>query len=389
MSHCIISGIDKVYTPNNEKWSSTWHGLESHPDKKPTVILPDGSNVPDVFCPIMSCGLKADFEAEMADVPQELKEDLGENFMAEWKLIFADCRNGVAKSCIPLHVPKKGYFVHQNSKLFACMIAAATKVLGQDGFEIVTVGTLGGYSQFFVSLAIKGQESFNVGRLKGKNTWDKWNKFFNLVSSHNGLIASNRMLSLVRIVCLNTVLASIADADASGTIACIKHVESSESLLTPEQFEKDLTAWIEQADSFQKALAALKEQSMSLDGFKAFAAGVFTNEGSDNLSTNSYNRVEEMAVLFAKGQGNKGETVYDGINAFTEYFTSGNGVGGKLVKQNRRVASANFGRGNEWKQQAILTATNEEAFKSAIERGTKLYNDKLTANAAAVKVTNN
>jgi hypothetical protein len=93
--------------------------------------------------------------------------------------------------------------------------------------------------------------------------------------------------------------------------------------------------------------------------------------------------------LFAKGQGNKGETVYDGINAFTEYFTSGNGVGGKLVKQNRRVASANFGRGNEWKQQAILTATNEEAFKSAIERGTKLYNDKLTANAAAVKVTNN
>ncbi len=255
------------------------------------------------------------------------------------------------------------------------MVQAATTVLG-DGFEIVTVGTLGGYSQFFLSIAIKGQNAFSIGKLADKKTDDVWSKFFNLNSSHNGLIGSNCMLSTVRIVCMNTVQASINDAETQGTVSTIKHTLNSEALVTPATFEANLTAWLKQSESFQDKLKALKAQKMTVDKFKAFTAGVFTNEGSDELSTNSYNRVEEMVALFQRGQGNNGATRYDALNAFTEFFTSGNGVGNpERVKANKRLATANFGKGNDWKLEAMRALTGED-FAKVCKRGETLYEDK-------------
>jgi hypothetical protein len=371
--HLIIEGIDTVYTPKDCKFSETWHGLQT---ALQGGIQLDGSNAADVFCPIVSCGIKADFDIDISEVPVELQEYLGKNPLDSWKMILADCRNGKAKTVLPLHVPKKGYKIHQNKTLFDAMIQSATAVLGKDNFVIATLGVLGGYSQFFVSIAIKGQESFNVGKLANKAN-DSWKKFFNLNSSHNGLISSNRMLSFVRMVCFNTVQMAISDASDAGTLAAIKHTENSESLITPEIFEKDLRVWIAQSENFQVMLQALKEQKMTVETFKAFSAGVFTNRTSDELSTNSYNRIEEMTPLFQLGNGNRGETRYDAVNAFTEYFTSGNGVGNpKNVGQNKRVATANFGRGNEWKIQAMLTATKEDSFADCVKRGGILYDDK-------------
>ncbi len=111
MSHLIIDGIDKVYTPDLELWRDTWHGLQTVVEGK---IANDGSNILDVFCPIVECGVKADFEADIANVPVELQEYLGANPMSNWKLILADCRKGLANAVLPLHVPKKGYKIHQN-----------------------------------------------------------------------------------------------------------------------------------------------------------------------------------------------------------------------------------------------------------------------------------
>ena len=247
----------------------------------------------------------------------------------------------------------------------------------------MTIGTLGGYSQFFVSIAIKGNETFNVGTLaNGAN--DIWDKFFNLNTSHNGLIASTRSLSTIRQVCFNTVNMAIWSAEKDGTIENIKHTASSLDLITPAVFERDLKVWIEQAESFKALLMAAKGQTMTVEQFKAFASGVFTNDGSDKLSTNSYNRIEDMTPLFQKGNGNTGSTRYDAINAFTEYFTSGNGTGNpKNVKANKRLAMANFGRGNDWKREAIAVATNDELFQATVKRGEMLYNDKsLVVNSA-------
>lgn len=369
----IIQPFDTVYSPMNSPFEVTWHGLQT---AVAGGIALDGSNIGRVFSPVVQTGFKPDFEAPISNVPAELAAELTSNPITDWKMILADLResgNGV----IPLHVCKSGYQIHQNKDLFDNMIQAASEVLGADGFTVATVGTLGAYSQFFISLAIKGNSSgFNVG--KG----DEWNSFFNLVSSHNALVSSQTMLSLIRIVCMNTVQASIAESDSTGRNSTIKHTVNSLDLITPERFAANLAAWLKQRDELKTALASMKAVPMTVDGFKAFAAGIFTNEGSDELSSNSYNRIEDMSSLFLRGRGNTGESLYDGVNAFTEYFTSGAGAG-RNTTQAKRIASANFGRGNEWKLQALAVASSPESTAEVMKRGTVLYGDKLKVVSSA------
>lgn len=380
MSH-MIEKEDTVYVPSDAIWRETWHGLQTQVEGK---IQLEGGNIPDVFHPIGQCGMKPDLEltGEFAITGDNAIEM--EKSMKNWKLIYADLRtNPKSNSIVPLHVPKEGYLIHQNRTLFDAMVKSAEKVLGADGFEIVTVGTLGGFSQFFVSIAIKGKDSFDMGKLANGET-DIWKQFFNLNSSHNGLIASNRMLSTIRIVCMNTVQASISDAENGGTIQSIKHTKSSGELITEATFARDLEQWLTYSTKFQEALARLKSETLTLDQFRFFASGVFTLEDgngkvlSDKLSTNSYNRIDDLTALFQRGQGNAGQSKYDAINAFTEYFTSGAGTGNPdKVKLSKRIASANFGRANQWKLQALDMLLDEKAFKSTLKRGKTLLNEKI------------
>ena len=365
MAHMIEEGVDLVFTPQGETWEKTWHGLQT---AVKGGIKRDGSNIEKAFCPIIELPVTVSAPKGMKITP-EMKEQ-----MSDWKMIVADCSKGESKNMQFLHVPKAGYKIHQNKALFDCMVKSATTVLGADGFEIVTVGTLGGYSQFFVSIAVKGEQTFNVGNLDGGKK-DVWNKFFNLNSSHNGLIASSRHLSTIRMVCMNTVRFSVENAETAGTISDIKHTANSGELVTPKAFEADLKAWLDQSKAFEAALVRIKAEKMDVDQFKHYAAGLFTNEKSDNLSTHSYNRIEDMIPLFQRGMGNTGKTRYDGVNAVTEYFTHEANKDGDSTLP-KRVAMANFGRGNDWKQDAITLATNDELFANAIKRGKTLYADK-------------
>ena len=360
MSHMIIEGIDTVYTPNTNKWKSTWHGLETVTEE--TEIAADGSNIPNVFNPIIEVPMNPQFPEDFA-MDADTKSEID-----NWKVICADCRNGLSGKIHPLHVPRSSYAIHDNRLLFDCMVGSANQVLGKNDYNLVTVGTLGGYSQFFMSIAIKGQDSFTVGN------GDQWNKFFNLITSHNGLVASSFMLSMIRMVCMNTVMASINQADANGTKQNLRHSKESVAEITPELFEETLRNWIESAEQYQKNLSALKNDSMNLDSFRAFSAGVFTEEKSDKISTTSFNRVTELESLFVRGKGNSGESRYDALNAWTEYFTSGNGAG----KQSgaKKIARANFGRGNDWKNEAFRVLTDQDEFNSAMERGERLLHDR-------------
>lgn len=67
MSH-LITEIDTVYTPANSVYAETWHGLHVHPGESPEIILPDGSNVPEVFRKIESVGLRPDTSSEICSL---------------------------------------------------------------------------------------------------------------------------------------------------------------------------------------------------------------------------------------------------------------------------------------------------------------------------------
>lgn len=357
----IEAGKDVVFTPNMDEFRETWHNM--HTVASGDRIEPDGSNVKPVFCPIVEIPMNPTFPDNM-ELDDEIRGEI-----ANWKLIAADCREGISGKIHPLHVPKDGYQIHQNRVLFDCMVKAAEQVLGAGNYEIATVGTLDGFKQFFMSIAIKGLESFEVG-----NKGDKWKQFFNLISSHNGLVASSFMLAMIRMVCMNTVMASIAQASANGTQSVFKHSKNSLELITPESFEATLREWVTDSENYRNTLEDLRESSMNLDSFRAFSAGVFTEEKSDKISTTSFNRIVEMEPMFVRGKGNLGESRYDALNAWTEYFTSGNGAGKKSGA--KKIARANFGRGNDWKNEAFRILSDEQEFDIAIERGERLLHDR-------------
>jgi hypothetical protein len=358
--------FDTIYVPETAEFNQTWHGL--HTTVKGKIAM-DGSNVPNVFPNIIESRFS------LADVDNSrlllgaMDDESDETPLDGWKMILAEHEKGL----IPLHVPKSSYQIHQNKDLFVSLCEAGSIVCGKDNVEIATAGTLGNCSQFFVSIAIKGMDTFEI---KGKRANQLHKVFFNLVSSHNGMTASAILLSIIRIVCQNTVNASLNDAETNGTASKFKHSKESLAKITPQAFEASLKQWIAAMQSYKSTLQAFESVKMNMDNFRSFAAGVFTNDGSDSLSTKSFNRIEEMESLFKAGKGNYGETLADGINAFTEYFTSGNGVG-KASNPGKRVASANFGRGNDWKRLAIAIASNDSDFATTCKRGEMFYADKL------------
>ncbi len=369
--------FDTIYLSKSNRFehlNTSWHKLHEFPVGD--VIAHDGNNISKVFGEIKECGLIPDFKGEFATSG----DDENTVNLKEHKLIYTIHHTG---KCLPLHVPKKGYCIHQNKRFYDAAISAASAVLGIDGFTIASAMTLGAYSQFCFSLLIHGHESFNVGKL-ANGLPDMHFQYFGGNTSHNGMVSSGVDLCLERRVCMNTNKMAIAQGDANGTRANGKHTESGEDFFTPHNFEALLKAWLKESGDQKKSLSYLKGEKMTLETFKAFATGVHSNRGSDNLSTVSFNRVNEMATLFARGQGNAGETRFDALNAFTEFYTSGSGVGDvKKVQAGKRFATANFGQGIAWKQTAQRMLCDDSQFDNACKRGEILYADKMLADSTA------
>lgn len=377
MSSLFIEGYDVLYTPAGTEYEKMWHGFQT---PLQGGIARDLSNVQDALCPVTTCGIKPD--VEVGEVPEDLKAELGEDGFQNWKLILVDCRKGPSGTAYPVHVAKRGYTPHQHRLLAETFLGAADVVLGPNGYDIVSIGTVGGYSQFLMSLVIKGSEGFTVGKLPN-GTDDTWDTYFGLNTSHNGLVPSQYDRTKTRRVCINTIRQAIAESEIAGTLNRMKHTPSSLELITPERFAESMTAWMKQGEIDKAMLTAFKSASMDLQTFKSFATGVFTSKESNHLSTTSFNRVEELAALFSRGTGNTGTTRYDALNAFTEYFHPRNkGAGSDKVNLAKRIANANYGTANEWKRKAVAVLADEELFADASKRGEILYGDKLTSNAA-------
>jgi hypothetical protein len=381
MSALIIKPFDVYYFPADmAELSKSWHNLHTLANGK---IQRDGGNVTDALCPIIQAGVKPDWDSPLCDVPSEMAAEIGESPLKDFKILMADLRSR-GLGVLPLHVPGGTYSVHQNKLCFDLHIASADKVLGPNGYEIAVVGTLGAYSQFVVSLAIKGKDLDFDG--------DKWLLYYTLNTSHNSLISSSRFLSTNRPQCWNQLNIAINEADANGRRTVDKHTKNSLEGMTIDRFAADFQSWLNERDSLETTLKALRAYPMTKDQFRSFASGLFTNDKSLELSTTSFNRVEAMVPRFEGGRGNvgmgnHGKTAYDAINAVTEEFTHGESLGrttGKdPVTQEKRFANANYGRGNDWKQEALRVLRSEDSLLATMKRGEILYCDKVKAMATS------
>lgn len=375
MSHLIME-TDSCYVPQIAEFpelSQTWHGLQV-PPVGGGRILADGSNIPNALCRVIEGKLNPTFDiAGDVTVTPEMAAELK---LDGYKILAMVRGNKI----LPLHVPKDGYKVYQNGQAFSDIVAACSEVVGKDGFEIAAAITMGNGKMFSVSLLIKDHARFNIGKLANGKP-DSHLQYFTLCNSHNGMLAKAIYLSMIRGICANTVNAGLAAGDDNGTVLYGKHTANSELRFNSQAMAEALKVWLDRSKAFQATLAMLKDTPMKESEFQAFVSGLFTNAKTDELSHNSFYRIEEMTPIFNGGMGNRGASRYDAFNAITQFFTHGSKD--SSVTAAKRVSMANFGRGNDWKNEAFRIFGDAELYAETVKRGAILLDDKRKVMAAA------
>lgn len=282
----------------------------------------------------------------------------------------SECRPDLVESghdlILPLHIPRKSYGIITNEQAFNAVSRALPD------FKIVTAGTLRENKLFFVSVDIGDA-------LASGPRGDSFSQYLDIVTSHDGTHATSFFNSTVRIVCANTVRAAL---EAKGGLdAVVYHTKNAQANL--DKVSVDLTHVFQARQEFFSTLEHLNTVSIDKERAAYLAAAFLSSwniqDASDfptEISTQTYNKAEEIQHLFQRGKGNLGANLYDFYNAVTECYTSGTGTGKNRNSQEKFLASLD-GTPNEIKQNVLGFLSRESAILDAeAARGEKLFKDK-------------
>ena len=325
MAH-LIEETDRVFSTVGTEW----HGLAE------MVEIIDRETIStEILWPLLT-GQHIVCEIDGANV------DLPDN-----QVIIADWRNRTdlpegMRRLEALHVPKNRYFAVDNGTIFDAMQEAATACNG----VIATAGTLRGGKEFFVSIGLTEGDTIDI-------CGDTHLRYANIVTSHDGTKEIFPHLSMVRIVCANTVRASLESAEQ---LITIRHTQAAEGQIVnmPRMFENMIKA----SEIYKGRMEALAEVKAS-EGFqRELIAGYLALENNvkpgQPLATRSMNAVNEIARLASDGRGNAAHrtTLYGLANGATEYWSEGDGTG-RGGASFKKAYSSNMGTGMEHKEKFI------------------------------------
>lgn len=291
-----------------------------------------------------------------------------------YKMLLADVRHrtdkpsSIGNGFIPLHVPRDSYQVISNREVWG-MISDAFR---DTGAKITTAGTLNNLKTFMVSVDIGNPE------FKAKNG-DIFLNVMSFLTSHNGVFALTAFDTCTRMVCMNTVQMAIKNAGDFGLkMYHTKNVSSQMSYL-PEY----LKAVIESRRQVEQSMNVLQSIAVAKGEIESVLSGYLSGE-NEALSTKSFNRVEQIAHLASNGIGNSGRTRYDVLNGFTEYFTHGDGAGGKKGDKMKRFCASRFGAASDHKKEFFdLLTQDENRYQETLAKGAKIHHDKTLLMASA------
>lgn len=256
---------------------------------------------------------------------------------------------------VHLHTPKDSYRVISNREIWN-MMESALKGLG---VKVTTAGTLEKGKKFFVSTDIGNAEQTING--------DKFESYLNFVTSHDGTLAMKTYDSMTRIVCQNTLRASMQSAGDVGF--SLYHTKNANLAL--ENLPELLNSIIVGRTENKEVLEYLADFTIDSNMALAYATGYFCKiTGEEKLATRSRNAAEKITDLFANGVSNHGRSLYDLFNASTEHWTSGDGVGRKSSPIDK-VYKANFGAAADHKNRFFDMITNPNLRDNMLETGKK------------------
>lgn len=239
---------------------------------------------------------------------------------------YSECdREDMDEKYVPLHIPKNTYTPISNGAVYA----AAQEFCKDLGLKIVTAGTLEAGKKFFISVDI-GSANFKAAR------GEEFSAFLCFITSHDGTLAMQAYDSLIRIICMNTLRWSL---EAAGKVGFrVYHKKNSQLEMTNlPQLLKNI---VDERARFAEFTQELEEIECQTITAKQITAGYFAENTDNMLSTRSFNAVEEIVNLHSRGIGNRGKSMYDLFNGFTEYYTHGNGTGKKGTRETKAYKAA-------------------------------------------------
>ena len=348
MSHCIELPVDKVLSIEGTEW----HGIAEHVE----VI---GEEEISPLCP------------DIHESPALVTIDQQNIQLDNYKVLVADYRNcrtdlDEADQLVPLHIPKAGYKVIPNREVWDCMI----KALKDFGAIVTSAGTLERGKKFFISVSLEGENEMKING-------DKFLAYLNFCTSHDGTIAMNVFDSLIRIVCMNTLQAS---REAAGNVG-FKVYHTKNASLGMSNLGDLLNAILMGRAQLKEVMEYMAKVTLSNEEAIAMAAGYFCiSTGKEEIATRSYNAATEIATLFSRGMGNRGENLYDLVNGATEYWTSGNGVGKATASLGSRVYRSSMGSAADHKAAFVAMMADESDRMTAYKMGKSALDAYAKAN---------
>jgi hypothetical protein len=269
---------------------------------------------------------------------------------------------------VPLHIPKSRYGVIDNRAVIECM----KKSFKDLGVRITTAGTLECLKKFFVSVDIGDCEQI-INR-------DQFKCYVNFITSHDGTMAMDAYDSIIRIVCMNTLIASREAAGNAG----FKAYHTPNAQFAMDNLAELFNAILKGRANLREVMEYLADHKCDANEALAMAAGYFCLETQEEeIGTRSYNAATGIANLFANGLGNHGRSLYDLANGATEFWTHAGGVTsfdskGKAKSTGaQRAYRSQFGSASLHKEKFVALLANEDRRAEALELGNKAVTDYL------------
>ncbi len=329
MSHCITRH-DRVLTPQGNKFN-TWHGLDIK--VKDTIKKTD--------CEIHGIHPKITLE----------------------QLKFQNVSGEVPVKAVTAHTEQGGLFLGTASERYEIIPNGQVWDLMERSLESVSsfnpivscVGTLDALKKYFISVQLNKGESLEIG---GENYFAN----LNFITSHDGTTALKVYDSVVRIVCMNTFNASLAEK--GGLSFSVRHKgDSKDKVLNLEETLKSIFA---ERKQFSKAMEKMQSIELSEGAQIKMTGGYFVKDNIDlkDTSVRIQNSVRGIVALAKNGKGNNGRTMHDVFQGATDYWTNGDGVG-RRTSIAKKVSSSEFGTAAAHKARFYKYLTNTKPFLNA------------------------
>lgn len=241
-------------------------------------------------------------------------------------------------------------------------------LIGQGEAVYDTAGALRGGSQVWLLAKVDG-----ITRICG----DEHRTFALLTNNHDGKGSLSCQWVTERVVCANTMAIALSGAK---NIVSIRHTQNHTDKM--DQAKTILGMGQKYFATVKDALETLGQSLLTPAQMSDFSKLLVPAQDEKEPSTRTANIRNEIATLFERGAGNKGQTRWDALNAVTDYADHNATIRG----QNTRLESALMGSGATLKQRAFDLLTSEDIMRELLNRpvATIAQNSASSADFAAL-----